>query len=273
MIVDGFDLKTIGLVPHRRGASRSSPRFDQQFVQVPGAWKALWLGRGGVAEKVMSLTGHMVGSDVADLRGKLDELKWRLRPGGSHTLRWSDDATREWVVRFSEMIVRGIDPEWIAVAGYAAVVVEVACEAEDPRAQNPTEQNVNSAGALPRVLTPTAMGNAPMPVLITITGNGAANITNLTIEYRDSGDTVLSTFTWDGADLTGSDTLTIDTGLAVVERNGTNDIASVTDTSGVLPFDMDPNDGDFVAQTLPDIRVSGTGTADVCRLTYRERYW
>jgi hypothetical protein len=198
----------------------------------------------------------------------MDKVAWYLRPGTSHTLQWSDDDTREWVVQFSEMTVRGIDPEWVS----PAVEVEVAMMAEDPRARNDTETNINSAGALPRTLTPTAIGNAPMPVVITVTGS-ATNITDMTIAYRDSVDATVYSFSWDGDDLTATDTLVIDTGLATVERNGTNDIANVTDASGALPFDMDPEDGDFVAQTFPDIYITGTGTANTCKLTYRERYW
>lgn len=268
MIIDGVDLKTKGLEVFRRGDSRSSPTFGDNFVQVPGMSSALWLGSAGVAQKPITLVGYIVATTLAQLRSRVDEIKWRLRPG-AHTLRWSDDATREWLVRTEQVLVRGFDPEWVRTS----VNIEITLWAEDPRGRNPTEQNVNSAGALPRVLTPAAIGNAPMPVILTITGNNGSPIPSITVEYRDSADAIIATFAWDGDDLTGSDTLVIDTGRAVVERNSTNDSANVTDSSGALPFDMDPARGDFVTQALPDIRIAGTGTADVCRLTYRERWW
>jgi hypothetical protein len=188
-------------------------------------------------------------------------------------LQWSDDATREWVVNFSEVAIRGIHPEWVAIDDSTAMVeCTISMRAEDPRARAPSATDVNSAGALPRTLTPTAIGNAPMPVVITVTGS-TTNITNMTIAYRDSADATVYSFSWDGDDLTASDTLVIDTGLATVERNGTNDIASITDANGALPFNMDPSDGDFITPTYPDIHITGTGTANTCKLTYRERWW
>lgn len=269
MLIDGTDVRDFGLIPADRAASRSSPFIRDPYAEIPGANTARRLGRGPVSSKPIILRGHIKETSAAALRAALDELKWRLRPGLEHTLRWSDDATREWLVHFTEIVVRGKGLEWIS----NAVEIEVSVTAADPRGRNPTEQNVNSPGALPRVLTPGAMGDAPMPVIITITGNNAAPIQSLTIEYRDAADVVVHSFDWDGTDLTGSDTLVLDLSKPSVERNGVNDIDSITESPIVLPFDLDPNDGDFLAPSLPDFRITGVGTADVCRLTYRERWW
>lgn len=269
MIIDGTDLVDIGLVVGTRPGGRSGPSIRDPFAEIPGANQARRLGRGTIGPKTITLTGIVEAATIGALRTNLDKLAWYLRPQDSHTLEWSDDSTREYVVYFSDLIVNDFDPGgW--VQPYAKV--EVIVKAEDPRGRATSATDVNSAGALPRTLTPTAMGTAPMPVIITVTGS-STNVTSMTIAYRNSADATVSSFSWDGTDLTASDTLVIDTGLATVERNSVNDVASITDANGALPFDMDPDDGDYLTSSYPDIYITGTGTANTCKITYRERWW
>lgn len=264
MIVDGTDLSTIGVVVQSRSDSLSGVRHRNTYQVASGANQAVYTGR-SVEPKTIAVIATLDASSKAQFQSRLNELRWRLRPDQHHTLRWSDLDTWEWLVRIEENPVRGYTPAW----KNAPAEIELLVTAADPRARNRTLRTESGSGTPPLVLTPT-IGTAPMPVLITIVGNNAANLVDPVLEYRDSSDVVIATYGYTGT-LTGSDTLTIDTETYVTELNGSNTI----ENWDIPPFfEIDPDDGDFLAPSSPDIRLSATsGDADNFQLDYRERYW
>lgn len=268
MIVDGVNLETAGLIVGDRGESRSSPRFRDPYEGVPAAWQTIRLGRGTTEPKLITLDGAITAGSLSELRDRIDEIMWRLRPQAEHTLRWSDDATREWVVHFEQVRILGVGAEWLQ----PHVRVSISVRAEDPRARAVAETTDSNPGSLSRFVTVSTIGNAPMPVVITITGSSDP-LTLTRVEYQASGGAVVSKFDYTGPTLNTLDTLVIDTRRQVVERNGVNDIDNIDDPDGGLGFEVDPDDGDFLTQSNPRVRLVGLNTANQFDVTYRERWW
>jgi hypothetical protein len=265
MIIGGTNVADFGLIVESRETSRQAAAVISAIAGAPGAFRRVRIGQDAPEPLLITLTGHLIGTSLADLQTNLDELKYRTRPNTDLTIAWSDQTTREYIGRRESLEPTDIPPGWVN----PVVKVRLTILCPDPRARYSSAESESTSGAVPLILTP-AIGTAPMPVIITLKGNNASNLVNPTIQYRDSSDNVVKTFTHT-ATMDGGDTLVIDTENFTVELNDANDIDNFDGDF----FDMDPNDGDYLNQPSgrPDVRLSGTGTADQFKLDFRRRYW
>jgi hypothetical protein len=201
---------------------------------------------------------------IAQMQTNLDALKFWTRPDADLTVSFSDIPGRQWKGYRTTLQVAGIAPEWLTEG--VAFALRIMCPV--PYAEETSAQSDDTSGATPLVITPT-VGTAPMPVVITITGNAGANLVNPVLSYRDGGNTVIHNLTYVGA-LTGSQTLVIDTGAMTAELNSVNVAGDMT---GVY-FDINPGDGDLLGSPNgPDVRLSAdSGTADDFQLDWRRLY-
>ncbi len=269
MILDGVNVSTFGVIVDDRSPSRSGPRLHHLLNAIPGAKRRLRIGQQAPNAKLITVTGAITGSSLLDLQQRIDEFKYRLRPDRELALQWSDDQqtpAREWLAWTAELRLEEIRPSWIQ----KATRFRLELLTPDSRARETTLQSAENNGALPRVIE-SPIGTAPHPLLITITGNTVSDISDPVIDYRDSADAVVKSLAFTGITLTGTDTLVIDTEAFTAESNGVSVGANLSGSY----FDIDPDDGDFVAAATPDVRLSDTGggTADLFRIQYRRRYW
>ena len=281
MIVDGINIfDDLGLLVRDRGNSLQAAGVKLALGQSPFAHRRRLLGRQATDALKVTLRGSIITDNgltptaaKAQLQDRVDRLKWRLRQQDEHTLRWSDITDRFWDVEFQEIQVRGRDPDWIQLAKF----IDIRTLAIDPRAQAEVETALDDPGALPRLNEVLPIGTAPQDGLITIVGNAAAPLlTNWDLEYRNAANTVINSFRWTGGSIIDTDTLTINLDTGVVELNGVNAVDDITVTAGSFPFEVDPDDGDFlsaVAADQPDLRLSGSGTVDTFEYRYRPRFW
>jgi hypothetical protein len=264
MIIDGFDLKDItGL--KTRSPSRSAAKVKQIIQGAPGAWRRHRLGHDAPEPMLINVAGWVYGSTLSQMQSRLDELKFRVRPDAELVVTWSDVSGREFLGYRESLQIQEIAPDWLTEG--VGFQLRILCPM--PHGRDTSLQNDTNSGALPRVITPT-VGTAPMPVVITITGN-SGNLVNPVLHYRDGSDTDIYTLAYSGT-LGASDTLVIDTEAMTAVLNGsTNKAGSMSGTY----FDVNPGDGTPYAgsPTYPDIQLTGTGTADLYKVEWRRRYW
>lgn len=277
MIIDGTDLFDIGLIVDDRGRSKSGARARLAIGQAPFAFRRVIIGRAALLAKSITLRASVVtdndltrAAGRAQLATRLDNLKWRLRPDVDHVLRWTDDEAplREWLVQTDVVEQEDFDVGWVNPHQR----IDIRLTAEDPRARARILTTRSDPGATPRLVEFPSIGNAPMPAIITIVGNTVSPLTTPSLNYRDSSDVILTTLTFTGTPLTGTDTLVINLETFGVTLNGGN---AIDDIEGDF-FVIDPNDGDFLsllAADHPDITLTGTGTADTFDVAFRERFW
>ena len=278
MIIDGTDLETIGLIVDDRGRSKSGARAKLAIGQAPFAFRRFIIGRAALLSKRITLRAAVVTDNQlsraagrTQLATRLDNLKWRLRPDVDHILRWTDDEAplREWLVQTDVVEQRDFIPGWVTPHQR----IDLILTAEDPRARARVVTTRSDPGATPRLVEFPSIGNAPMPAIITIVGNAGANLTTPSLNYRDSANLILTTLTFTGTPLTGTDTLVVNLETFGVTLNGAN---AVDDITGDF-FEIDPDDGDFLsglAADHPDITLTAvSGTADTFDVAFRERYW
>jgi hypothetical protein len=270
MILDGTDVSTFGVIVEDRNPSRSAAATKLVVDGAPGAWRRIHLGDEAPDALEIEVRGHVVAASLAALASRIDELKFRLRPRREIAVRWSDTSDREWFGYRHKLAILDLPPGWVMKGSLAVVRFQASIICPDPFAHELSQQTLESNGAAPQTVTPT-VGTAPMPVVITLTGNNSANLVNPVLHYRDGSDTDIITLSYGGT-LNGSDVLIINTETFVATLNGSN---AGGDISGSY-FDVDPGDGDPYAgsPTYPDIQLTAdSGTADLFRVQYYRRYW
>ena len=271
MIIDGNDLQSIAVL-HDRGPSRSAATVRQLIAGAPGAWRRVRLGRGAPEPLLITVDGWVIGNvdsppgTQAQMQTNLDALKFWTRPDKELTISFSDISGRQWKGSRQSLQVAGIAPEWLTEG--VAFALRILCPV--PYAEETSAQSDDTSGAAPLVLTPT-VGTAPMPVVITITGNAGANLENPVLHYRNGADADVETLAYAGTLVAGAaGTLVIDTGAMTAELNGVNVAGDMTGTY----FDINPGDGDLLGSpTGPDVQLTAdSGTADDFQLDWRRLY-
>jgi hypothetical protein len=200
------------------------------------------------------------------MQANLDALKFWTRPDAELTVSFSDISGRQWKGYRTTLQVAGIAPEWLTEG--VAFALRILCPV--PYAEETSAQTDDTSGAAPLVLTPT-VGTAPMPVVITITGNAGANLVNPVLHYRDGANSDIHTLAYVGTLAGGAPgTLVIDTGAMTAELNGVNVAGDMTG----MYFDINPGDGDLLGSPNgPDVQLTAdSGTADDFQLDWRRLY-
>jgi hypothetical protein len=266
MIIDGTDVSTLGVIAERRPQARSAPSITQVLDAAPGAWRRVRLGKDAPEAKVINVTGAVVGDTLAQLRSRIDQFKWMVRPDTELAVRFSDYTDREWLGYRTSLGIADIDPGW--VTNGVKFDLQIICP--DPFARELSLQNKQTSGAAPLVLTPD-IATAPMPVIITITGNTGANLVNPVLHYRDKNNTDIITLALADT-LDGTETVVLDTEHFTAVKNGSTNVGGLISGSY---FDVNPKDGDYLGSPAgPDIQLTAdSGTADLFKVEYYRRYW
>jgi len=269
MIIDGVNVIDMGVVVGDRSPSRSAAVTRQIIEGAPGAWRRNRLGRQAPDALAISVQGAIVGSTLALLRSNIDEFKFAVRPDREMTIRWSDQVgdtpIREWIGYRQVLAINDIIPGWVTEG--VRFSLDVLCP--DPFAREASLQSDTDNGTLPNVIVPT-VGTAPMPVIITLTGNTGSPLTNPVLHYRDGDDNDVITLSINDA-LDSTETVVIDTEFFTAIKNGSTNIGDLISGSY---FDVNPGDGDYLGSPdAPSIQLTGTGAVDLFQVQWKRRYW
>lgn len=251
LIVDGFDMSTIGLIVDNKIAGFE----DGPTVQ----WSALRIPQriGGVVTaaapaysfRQLSVPVNVLGSTRAEMQDRLDEIKWRLSPD-EIVVMFAHDETREYRARVDQSTVTTIAPA-LTQRG-VKMTIKMTCH--DPRKYAITDTVTAFTSATAMVL-----GTAPSHPVLRLTGG-----TNPIVIYKDSSavEQGRMEFTWSGT--------WIDVDMqnkTILDNTGANQADALT--TGDF-FMLDPHDGDYVTPSWPTLEVSGGGSGQA---TYRKNYW
>lgn len=256
LVVDGFDLSTIGLVV-RRGSQgiRGSAPVSYPTRRVPGRPDAIRTAtRPNYESRRLTVPASVVGATMTEMHDRLHELKLRLAPGPERTVRFVDDESVEFRARVLQVDGQPTEPDQIQPRTDVAITFE----ADDPRIYEVAEQSIAISGTAAAV----PLGTAPVSPVIRLDGS----FTDPVLTYRDSAGTVVETL---GLSLSKAAGEWVEIDMAsktIVDDLGNSQIASLA--SGTF-FDLDPADGDYPTSAWPTVEVSsGTGT-----VTYNKAYW
>lgn len=253
LIVDGFDLSTIGFILSKPDGQRDGLDADWPSVDVPGRIGVSMSATEPAYEPRSIRVDGVLESDptvdtVADLLARLDEFKYRLG-STERNFRFVDDETYDYRARALRIRHPPIDPALIQTA----VRVRVDLWMRDPRRYSTTQTVVSGITTTPTALP---LGTAPVRAVFTVTG--AAGFT-ITIKHFDT--TVLKTVIIAGA----TSPVVIDMALGTI-TDGSGNAADTLDNASDFPFDLDPEWGDWTASQWPTAEVSaGTMQVDYYR--------
>ncbi len=273
MIVDDYNISGLGAIVQNRRGSRSRAAIRHAFKGSPGAWESVYVGRDKVDPKLVTCSGFIEATSLANLRTAMDELQWRCGPDVERQIAWSDQSTREWFGYSSGVDFTQIDDsDW--VQPYVRFSVSFLCP--DPRARDTSETSTQTSGSLPRTRE-INVGTAPHPFIITITGD-SGNLTNPVVSYRNWNDDVIATFTITDV-LDDTETVRINTQTGVIEKDSGSGYVNAGGTfSGTLlhayPTDGRAQGGAYPPTTVDLTLSGGTGeSCDLFKVQYYKRYW
>jgi len=242
---DGIDLSAYGLI-----VTSPSPALvgfiGADLIQLPD----LSYATGSILPpKSLNLSVIVKAASSALLKSYLDSIKRICGQRQEKQLRLDILDDRYFLARYEGLNGRMISP--YAFEG------ELVFSADDPLAFKLTETSSDfNINADPKTITEAVGGTAYVKPVYTITaGENHVGIT-LKIENTDTGEELQ----WEG-DLANGEVLTIDVGLWVVKKEGTEDMA---DVSGQFPRLIPGEDN--------HIKVTGFSNTGTLNITYRERY-
>jgi hypothetical protein len=193
---DGFDFEDLGLVIERAPDQKSGVRVGYKTAPLPGRHGDVHLTRDGQGRaRAVTLTCVVTGSDLADLRSKLDEIKWRLEDR-TVQLTLPDQTDRYWSARLENPQAIGFRPDVVANRHRFRIRFLMV----DPFAYATSETTVS----LSSVATSLPIGNAPSYPTLSV----GSPSTGFTFEYRNSAAALQTTLT-----------LSASTGTTVVVNN------------------------------------------------------
>ena len=232
LIADGVDLSTIGFVlePGSRDLL-SGGHVDHRMAPIPGRAGATHLSlQGQTRAKVFTLNAHVVGTSAANLRARIDEVKFRLEHRDVQLI-FPDDATRYITARMQRAQWSSPGPEWNVVAGADHIRrARLQFVAEDPWFFDVTAQTIgfSTATAMP-------LGDAISLPVITLIGA----VTDPVITYKDGGGATIRTMGF--TIVMGADTLVIDCDALTLKLNAGAATDAALLTSGDF-IELDPRD-------------------------------
>lgn len=242
LIVDGFDLSTIGFILSKPDGQRDGLDADWPSVKVPGRiGVSVTADEPSFEPRTIRVDGVLESDPtvdtVADLLARLDEFKYRLG-STERNFRFVDDETYDYRARALRVRHPPIDPALIQTA----VRVRADLWMRDPRRYSTTQtvvSGITTATALP-------LGTAPVRGVIVVTG-----ATGFTLTYKHFDTTTLKALIIAGA----TSPVTIDMELGKITDGG-GPAADTLDHDSDFPFDFDSEDGDWTASQWPTLEVS-----------------
>jgi phage-related protein len=254
LIVDGFDLATIGVIVENVTGRAGNIDSALPAVTVPGRLGDVVVSaKPNVGSRTLSIRLAALADTRTALLGVLDELKWRFAPQKQHTLVWVDDQTREMYGYVTDFRDDPIEPDLMQIATRYRLTVEC----PDPREFATSDTTVSSI----TTATDIQLGSAPSTPTITVTGAGTFNLV-----YKNSAATTLKTVSISGA----TAPVVLDCDAGTVTDAGGNAVQYLSASSD-FPFVFDPQDGDPYAGTAdwPTLECSA-GSAEA---VYRKAWW
>jgi len=251
LLVDGFDLSTLGLVVDNPAGWRDGFSVSWPSTAVPGRiGEIVTSTEGQVNGRTLRIDGAVLASTVSALLSQIDEIKYRLG-STEKTFVFSDDETREFYAYCSAITHQAIDPALIQ----RGISVRIGLEQTDPRRYGTSDTVVSGITTSPVDIP---LGTAPVFPSITVTG-----ASGFTLTYKDSSAVAVATIVIAGA----TSPVTLDCEAGTVVDGGGNAVAYLTSTSD-FPFAFDPADGDYTTSDWPTLEV----TAGTAVATYRKAY-
>ena len=251
LIVDGFDMSTIGLiVDNKLDGFEDGPDLTWPSQQIPQRIDSIVTSSSPTyRDRTITVRGTVLGATRAEMQTTLDMIKWRLSPD-EVLVRFAHDETREYRARAKRTAVTPIAPA-LTQRGFS-VNIQFVCN--DPRkyAISDTVTAFTTATAM-------ALGTAPSHPVLRLTGG-----TNPIVIYKDSSavEQGRMEFTWAGT--------WIDVDMlnrTIIDNASANQATTLT--TGDF-FTLDPRDSDYVTPAWPTLEVSGGGSGQA---TYRKNYW
>ena len=250
LIVDGFDLGTLGLKlePRTRDVF-SDASLDFTTAPVPGrAGTAHLSRRGQVRPRPFTVPAYVEADDAIALELAVDEIKYRLSRGDRQLIFPHHDD------RY--ITARLLRPRWLPVApDYVQTVRRMALQflAADPWFYESAQQSIvfSTATAMP-------IGNAITLPVITLVGA----VTDPVITYKDGSGATIRTMGFT-VTMTGGDTLVIDCDDMKLTLNAGASTDAGLLTSGDF-IELDPDDftdwlsGDPTLEVSPAPATSAT---------------
>lgn len=253
LILDGWSAADAGFVPETglRGKDGGA-EVDWPATDVPGRiGQVVVASRPRWRTRKLSVPGHVLGSDLATVNARLDELKWRLRMGeGELDVVFVDDETRRFTARSATVEVRGLDPElW---PNQQAKRVEVLFEMLDPRVYDVAQTTV----ALTATLAELPLGTAPVSPILRVNGPVSGTVV---FTYADSAGATVATMTLNTT-LAGGEWLDVDCLEQTLTDNGGTERPEDF-VSGEF-IELNPHDGDYPAGASPALPQLSISTGD-----------
>jgi phage-related protein len=249
MLVDSYDLSDLELVISGVTGWRDGVGTSWDQVQVPGRFGSIATAlEPSYPTRQLVVTGTVLGTTVADLYSKLDQIKWRIGLVEKE-FAFVDDETRVFNARLTGFQSTGIQPMMTQLGTTVSITLLML----DPRIYDDSPTIVGSIGNSDVDLP---LGTAPVRASINVTGSGS-----FTLTYKDSSAVEVATMTITGA----TAPVDIDMDAQTITDAGGNAVDTLT--AGDF-FAFDPADGDYVTPDWPTLRC-GSGTAQA---TYTKAY-
>ncbi len=250
MIVDGFDLRTLGFESDAPAGWRDVPPSRLQAIAIPGrAGVSAIADRPQVEARALSLSGIQSASNAATLLTQFDQLKRRLSRREVQVV-FPDRSDRFFRARLESISASAIRPAFTQRAHHLRILL--VCE--DPRAHQTTESALafGAATAMP-------LGDAPVRPVLAI-----ASPSNPVIIYRDAAGLERGRME---LTISSASAVTIDCDrLRIVDNAGDPRPEALT---GGDFLELDPADANAAGTSWPTLEVTGgAGTA-----TYRRAWW
>lgn len=255
LIIDGTDLETLGLVV--RGLSdvrqwRATPQFEWPTAEIPGRHGPTVLGtHPTVRARNLSIPCAVKpASDYASTRAAVREVASRLTPhdDSDRVVEFNDEeGAKHFLARLANVEGRNVGPQFVN----GRVDLSINLVAHDPKYFDESTNTVS----LGTTASDVPLGTAPVWPTITMPA--------ATVEYLDSGGTVVDSLTLSGS----NGPYTVDFDRQTITNTNGNPEPEAFD-SGFF-FRLDPADGNEPSDVWPQLRLtSGSGSVD-----YRRAWW
>ena len=186
MTVNGTDLETLGVTVRSATGRRDGLSFGDPERPTPRSMgRLLPKRRGEATPRVIDVRGHQVGTDLADLRKNLRDLRALLtggyQSGDPLEVSFADDPNRIFYALLDRMRPRALDPALTSPKQQ----LEIRLRCDDPLLYDASLSTVDFSTGQPDV----PLGSGPSAPIITLTGPA----TDPTVTFRDSSGSVVAT--------------------------------------------------------------------------------
>lgn len=257
LVVDSFNLGSLGLIWSSRPGWDSTPRIKNIQHDLPGRPGTFFQQQSIDLASRITVGGHIFAVDMATLQTNMDLIKARLR--GTVQIEFSDDTSRAINANIVELAIRDL------VSGAVTPMRSYTLTLECP---DPLKFTKSADSHTHNVDCP--IGTAEVRPIVTI---NAVTTNPTTIEVRNSSNVAVSSFTMAAA-LASGESFIINSRTGQVQKDdGVGGITSaLADFSGSFPV-LRPEDADFVSSSWGKLFMTAGDASPDISVDYNKTWW